>query len=194
MKIHRSRVLAVLAATALALALGACGSDDSSSTSSHNTSDVTFAAEMVPHHQQALRMVAMTRGRQLSPDFVALTTAIRAAQTPEIDEMTGWLDAWGEEPGSGGGMMSGGSMMSGGGSGSRGMMGDDDFLRLRHRSSTGFEDMWLRMMIVHHRGAIAMARTEIEHGEYGPAIDLAHSIETSQLAEIEQMRSMLGEP
>ena len=51
--------------------------------------------EMVPHHEQALRMVAMTRGRDLSPSFERLARQIRAAQAPEIDTMEGWLKDWG---------------------------------------------------------------------------------------------------
>jgi uncharacterized protein (DUF305 family) len=48
------------------------------------------------------------------------------------------------------------------------------------------------MMIPHHQGAVEMARTEVEEGEYPPAVGLARSIMASQTAEIATMREMLG--
>jgi len=77
-----TRVVVLVAA--LVLALAGCSDDSSSSSSSdgHNDADVEFAGEMVPHHEQALHMVAMTRGRDLSPQFEDLTRQIKAAQAP----------------------------------------------------------------------------------------------------------------
>ena len=52
--------------------------------------------------------------------------------------------------------------------------------------------MWLEMMMEHHEGAIEMAKTEQADGKYPDALALAESIETSQKAEIEQIKSLLG--
>ena len=52
--------------------------------------------------------------------------------------------------------------------------------------------MWLRMMIVHHEGAIEMSEVEQDEGEYGPALELADRIIDSQSAEIELMEEMLS--
>lgn len=208
-------IRAVALVTALVLAVAGCSDDGSSSSpgsssgssagsstggDGHNEADVEFASEMVPHHEQALRMVAMTRGRDLSPRFEDLTRQIRAAQAPEIRTMEGWLDDWGEEPdddghmmGGDGGMMNGsGGMMGGPGAGWR-WMRNRDFHRLGGAPAQAFEDMWLRMMIRHHRGAIAMSRDEVEHGDFPAAVALAQHIEDSQRAEIEQMRQMLAD-
>lgn len=187
----------VVPVAALVLALAGCSDDSSSSSSSdgHNDADVEFAGEMVPHHEQALHMVAMTRGRDLSPQFEDLTRQIKAAQAPEIRTMEGWLDDWGEKADDDGHMMDGdGGMMNGSG----GMMGGwrwmtgRDFHRLGGAPAQAFEDMWLRMMIRHHRGAIAMSKDEVENGEFPAAVALAQHIEDSQQAEIEQMRQMLA--
>ena len=191
--------------TVLALALAGCGGNSTSSTSSsgstkgHDDADVEFASEMVPHHEQALRMVAMTRGRDLSPSFEALTRQIKAAQTPEIDTMKGWLEDWGADSDGITGHMHGddemmggdGGMMAGSG-GLRGMMSGRDWHRLGASSTSTFEDMWLRMMIRHHQGAIAMSKDEVAHGQYPAAIALAQHIEDSQQAEIDQMRQVLA--
>jgi uncharacterized protein (DUF305 family) len=200
-----------VAAAGLALVLGAagCGGDDparrdmpgmqgmheggsasgegDAARQAHNDADVTFATDMIPHHAQALMMVNMTEGRDLSPDFAALTAAIRAAQAPEIDLMAGWLEDWGEPVPETDGHMSGGGM-----AGMGGMAGRDDLDRLRGASRSAFEQMWLRMMIVHHEGAVEMARTEVEAGEYPPTVALARSIAESQTAEIATMRDMLS--
>ncbi len=161
----------------------------SADSQAHNDADVSFATDMIPHHAQALLMVDMTEGRQPSADFAALTEQIRAAQTPEIEEMTGWLEDWGEPVPDSTGRMTGG-MGSMGGMGS-GMMSRDDLDRLEGASRPAFEQMWLRMMIAHHEGAVAMSRTEVADGEYGPAVALARSIIESQNAEIATMREML---
>ncbi len=54
-----TRAVAPAAAAAL-LVLAGCGSDTTDSTGSasadHNDADVTFAQDMIPHHQQALVM------------------------------------------------------------------------------------------------------------------------------------------
>lgn len=180
------------------LALTGCGGDDSdgaSGSDDHNAADVGFATEMIPHHEQALLMVDMTEGRDLSPEFEQLTEDIEAAQAPEIEQMQGWLETWDEKvPTSGGHMMSGmDGMGTDGAPMGPGMMSDDDLTGLEGTAADAFEAMWLRMMISHHEGAIEMAKTEIADGKYGPSVELAHSIVDSQTKEIEHMKAMLGE-
>mgnify|MGYP006192408007 CR=1 FL=1 len=48
------------------LTLTACGGEDDTSTASHaefNNADVTFATEMIPHHQQAVEMAELAADR-----------------------------------------------------------------------------------------------------------------------------------
>ena len=143
-------------------------------------------------------MVTMTDGRTLSPDFKQLTEGIRAAQVPEIEQMSGWLSDWGKKvpETSNDHMNSGhdmGDMNSGSGMGDMpGMMSQDDFDQLKSTSGNAFESMWLTMMIRHHEGAIEMAKTEVKNGKFGDAVKLAKSIETSQTAEIKTMKAMLA--
>lgn len=201
---HAARIAAVLAAAALVLTACGSGNGDPSSSSTipssadFNDADVLFATDMIPHHAQALVMVDMTRGRSLDPEFSKLTEQILAAQGPEIQTMTGWLQDWDQpvpetmrdhvnaDEGSSdmGGMNMGGSDMPG-------MMSDQDLADLDAASGSTFETMWLQMMITHHEGAIEMAKTEVSDGEYPASIDLATSIETSQAKEITQMKALL---
>ena len=48
-------------------------------------------------------------------------------------------------------------------------------------------------MVVGHRGAVEMARTEIAEGSNPDAVALAEEIADSQAAEIEEMETLLAE-
>lgn len=185
----------------IALAMGAvaCGNDSDDATSSasqssateHNDADVAFATDMLQHHAQALEMVDLTQGRALDPEVQALAEQIRAAQTPEIETFTGWLTEWDEPVPDTSGEM-GGMDMSSGSSEMPGMMSADDMTALENALDTEFQTMWLEMMTEHHEGALDMAKAETEDGQYQPAVDLAGDIITSQTAEIETMKELLG--
>lgn len=212
---HLRRAIAagtVLAATAT---LSACGGDDSSSNSASssnsptssssatdeefNEADVTFASQMIVHHASAVHMAKMVDDKEVSPETAQLADAIEAAQTPEIEQMTTWLEAWGEPVPDVGDMMSGmdgmdmGDMDMGdmGDMDMPGMMSEDEMSALADAEGAEFETMWLEMMVEHHQGAVEMAQTEQTDGQHQPAIDLAEQIETSQTAEIDEMQAML---
>ncbi|MCB0906251.1 MAG: DUF305 domain-containing protein [Nocardioidaceae bacterium] len=194
-------------AAALALVLGgtlaACGDDNAqnpttsqASSTQHNDADITFATEMIPHHAQALTMVEMMGGRPVDPAVEKLAGDIRDAQTPEIETMTQWLTQWGEKVPQTGQDHGHNDMGGMGGMGddqaAPGMMSDADMKELQQAPDAQFQDMWLEMMIKHHQGAIAMAKAEIENGQYQPAVDLAKQIVASQSEEISTMQDMLS--
>ncbi len=214
MSTHRStrarRTVAAALLLSLAPALAACGSDEQSAApaaertaangDTFNDADVAFAADMIPHHADALVMVDMTQGRELSPELAQLSEEIRDAQAPEIEQMADWLTAWGEEvPETSRDHVNSHDMddmddMGDMGDDSGSQMGMDpaDMEMLEEADGTAFETMWLEMMIEHHEGAIEMARSEQADGLFPDALGLAESIETSQSAEIDLMQEMLG--
>lgn len=173
------------------------GSGDSAA---FNNADVTFVQGMIPHHRGALHMAQMADGRAEDPRVVDLANRIEAAQEPEIETMTGWLEAWGEplpeETDGGMGGMDDGSMGMGGmdmgGMDMEGMSAED-MTALDAASGSEFDRMWLEMMVIHHRGAVEMAQTEIAEGSNADAVALAEEIADSQAAEIEEMETLLGE-
>ena len=192
---------ALLAASLLTLA--ACGGDgehDGHNASAipesepFNQTDVDFATDMIQHHAQALSMVDLTDGRDLSPELTTLAEQIRMAQGPEIETMVGWLNEW-DQPvpetmrdhanAHGDGEMEMNTDMPG-------MMSAEDMAELEAAQGAEFEQMWLEMMIEHHDGAIEMAETEQEDGEYPDATALAEEIEKAQTAEITTMNELLG--
>lgn len=150
--------------------------------SDHNAADTMFTQGMIPHHAQAVEMSDMMLKKQgMDARITALATKIKAAQAPEIEQMTGWLKAWNEPA----------QMASGHGMG-EGMMGDDDLKTLDTAQGTEAATLFLTRMIAHHEGAVAMATTEGGQGKNPDAIKLSKTIVTSQTAEIQEMKGLLA--
>jgi uncharacterized protein (DUF305 family) len=173
-------LVALLVAATLTLA--SCGSNDTSAgtgSGDHNKQDVTFASDMVPHHQQAIQMAKMARAHAGSTEVKQLADDIEAAQGPEIKTMTGWLKAWGEDA-------------MGAPDDVPGMMSDDDMTKLGRVTGATFDQMWLTGMIAHHEGAVEMADTEIANGKSSDAVALARTIKAAQTKEIAKMKQMLA--
>ncbi|MFE6510796.1 DUF305 domain-containing protein, partial [Nocardioides sp. NPDC057764] len=105
MRTQRPLIRATWAAAGLAvlLTLSGCGGSEEAkapqklSETEHNKADVAFATDMIQHHAQAMAMVDLTMDRTLDPEVQELADAIRAAQSPEIETMSSWLQEWGEE-------------------------------------------------------------------------------------------------
>jgi uncharacterized protein (DUF305 family) len=72
-----------------------------------------------------------------------------------------------------------------------GMMSADDMDALENASDSEFQDMWLEMMVEHHEGAVEMAETETEDGQFKDAVDLAGQIIDAQKQEIDTMQGLL---
>lgn len=195
---NRGYLVALLAATTFALA--GCGDNgdtaDKPAAADHNAADVTFAQDMIPHHQQAIEMAQLAEDRAASAEVKSLASAIEAAQDPEIETMTGWLESWGEDVPDSHMDMDMDEMEGMGDDESDdempGMMSDDDMADLEDAQGAAFDRMFLTMMIEHHEGAIEMAKTEQAEGEYDDAVTLAEKIETAQQAEIEAMNDLLA--
>ncbi|THA33479.1 DUF305 domain-containing protein [Streptomyces sp. A1547] len=199
------RATAVAAAATAALVLAACGGngDDNSSTHNghnaaspsasapaqqgdHNAADVAFAQGMIPHHRQAIEMADLAATRAESAEVKKLAGEIKKAQDPEIKTLSGWLTSWGEQlPAEGQGQGHGGHDLSG-------MMPAEEMRQLESSSGKAFDTAFLTMMVKHHEGAVAMAKTEQSDGTYQPAKDMAGAIITSQSAEIVRMNTLLG--
>ncbi len=207
---------ATLAAVAALVMVGACGNPGSDSQASptnspaasattsppggeqsHNDADVMFAQGMIPHHEQAIEMSDMLLAKKgVDPRVASLAKEIKAAQTPEIDQMQGWLAEWEvanttTEPSSSmpGHDMSGGDMP--GMSGGHGMMSEKDMTSLQNANGADASRLFLSQMIEHHNGAIMMAQQEIDGGQFPAAVALARSIIESQQREITTMQGIL---
>ncbi|HLS76974.1 MAG TPA: DUF305 domain-containing protein [Nocardia sp.] len=206
------------AVLAVALSAAACGDSDTDTTAApttaestattgttenaaaHNQADVTFAQMMIPHHTQAVEMSDTLLGKQDIPESVtALAQQIKAAQSPEIDQLTAWLEQWGEPsptpddmpghdmPGHEMPGMTGMPAMTD----MPGMMSEQDMRALDDAQGTEAARLFLDLMIAHHEGAIEMARTEIDNGQSPDAVRMATAIVETQQQEIDTMRRLL---
>lgn len=158
---------------------------ESAEENAFNHADSMFVEMMIPHHEQAITMsdqILMSDG--IDPRVVALAEQIKAAQGPEIETMRAWLEDWGIAYDD---SISHGSMDHGGG-----MMTEEELAALN--AATGEEAMhlFLEGMIVHHEGAVEMARSALEHGENTAVRSLAQQIVDGQNAEVTVMRDILA--
>lgn len=164
----------------------------------HNDADVVFAQMMIPHHAQAVEMSDIILSKPDVPaDVAALAATIKAAQAPEIETMTGWLDAWNQptEPADGhSGHGKDGHGTDGHGTDGHGMSGmvDEEGLdQLKAAPGVEASRLFLEQMIGHHEGAVDMAKQELSAGKHAGAIQLARDIITAQEAEIAEMKQLL---
>lgn len=154
----------------------------------NNAADVTFATDMIPHHEQAVQLSSLVPLRSTDPAVVKLASEISAAQGPEIQTMKGFLVQWGAPPVAnheGRGAAMDGMQM-------QGMVDAATMTKLESLRGREFDQQFLRSMIGHHEGAVAMANVELADGMNADAKSLATQIVTAQQAEIGQMKQMLG--
>lgn len=210
---HVKRNIVIAAVAAAALVAGGCSSDDDSggmsgmdmgsdssesttteaetseipSDAEFNQADVDFAQGMIPHHAQAIEMADMAIAQSDSAEVTDLAERIRAAQDPEIEQLTTWLEDWGQDvPDREMSMDRDMGDMS-----MNGMMTQDQMDEMAAATGAEFDQMFLEMMIVHHEGAVSMAEDEVANGKYDPAIEMAQSIIDGQSAEIDEMNQLL---
>jgi len=197
------RKLGVVAGTAIAvsLTLAACSGGGSTTpsaaptsaastapasgdaTETHNDADTMFAQMMIVHHEGAIEMADLAVEQAESEEVRSLAEGISAAQGPEIEKMTSWLEAWGEETEAMGGMDMGMDM--------DGMSQEEAMAELESLSGADFDRRFLELMVAHHKGAVEMAQSELQDGENPEALELAEQIVADQEAEIAEMEQLL---
>ena len=135
---------------------------------------------MKPHHEQALELSALVRGRTSDPEVTDLAFRIDREQVEEVGQLQGFLNLRGGVP-----TMP--TMADGG-------MADAPTLeRLRASSGPAFDRLWLQTMTAHHEGALTMAR-EYLAGPPGALTEFARTLLRSQQIEIDRMRAALARP
>jgi hypothetical protein len=152
-----------------------------------NDADLMFLHGMIGHHAQAVEMsdLALAASAGASASVKDLATRIKAAQQPEIDEMTKWLVGWGQPVDLAD--HDGHDMAS-----MDGMMSDEDMKRLATLRGTEFDREWLSMMIEHHRGAVKQSQDVLAGGSDAGVRELANRIIAAQQPEIDEMQKLLG--
>ena len=144
--------------------------------------DTDFATQMVPHHQGAIEMAEVELQYGTDPWARSLAQLIQVAQKPQIDQMNHWktihpvLAARPADQTRSAFQKVNQTMMDGMAVPGLGRDPDTDFVRL---------------MIPHHQGAVAMAQVQLALGQNPQLRKLAADIIKDQTAEIAEMKAWL---
>ena len=149
----------------------------------------SFARDMSSHHRQAVEMAELIRPNTADAEIRRLATDIVLTQQAQVGQMQGWLDAWGL-PATGAGPPMGWMNMSH--DAMPGMATAADLNRLRDLRGVEADREFLRLMIAHHRGGVAMAEAALRRTDQAQVVRLASSIVSTQASEIQVMADLLG--
>ena len=138
--------------------------------------DATFIDGMIEHHQGAIVMAEQALAESERPELRALAEVIIAAQAAEIAQMQAWRADWYPDVADTGGMAM-----------------DMGPMEVPADASIPFDLRFIDAMILHHKGAVAMAEAALENTEHDEIRTLADAIIATQTAEIEQMQAWRAE-
>ncbi len=152
---------------------------------SHTHDDVMFMQQMIPHHKQALVLSKLAPERTNSEAILELAKKIETSQEDEILFMQSWLK---ERDESHQHSMHHSHMQM------MGMATPDQINELSNSESVNFDELFLRLMIAHHEGAIKM----VDHLNDQPGStydevlnEFVSDLDNDQSVEIERMNILL---
>lgn len=154
----------------------------------HTAADIQFMRRMIPHHTQALDMVALVTGRSQSPDVPLLAERIAVSQRDEITQMERWLKERGEAtPAPHADHDRHDTLMPG-------MLNTEELGRLERARGADFDRLFLQFMIRHHQGALTMVQELYAAGGglESAADRFAREVNADQGIEIRRMQDMLA--
>ena len=153
---------------------------------SYTLDDVHFLQQMIPHHEQAILLSTLAPDRTNSESILDLAKRIESSQHDEILFMKEWLGSRGED--------SHHIKISNHHMKMMGMATKTQIEELSALNGFSFDDLFLRLMIAHHRGAIQM----VEHLKNQPGSafdqvlnDFVSDLDNDQSVEIERMNLLL---
>ena len=120
----------------------------------YTADDLAFLQSMIMHHQQAVAMGALMEGRAEHPELIRFAGLVADAQRAEIAAMQGLLNlAAARGLAAPGRHMHGDPPMAG-------MLSQAEMSALAAAKGPAFERLWLKGMMFHHEGGLAMARAQ----------------------------------
>jgi uncharacterized protein (DUF305 family) len=149
--------------------------------------DARFARAMAMHHEQAVEMALTIRDRSADSALRRLALDIMLTQQAQIGQMRGWLDSWQVSVAGSGPPMTGTHSPEHMGMATRPQMDS-----LAAVSVGDAERLFLRLMIRHHQGGLAMAEEALGAAARPEVRRLAKAIVESQRGEIAYMEGLLA--
>lgn len=145
-----------------------------------STADTRFLQRMIAHHEQALRMSALADERAAEPAVHTLAERIAVSQRVEIDAMRAQLNRHGADDH---GAHRPSEPMPG-------MATPEQLAELGTLRGAAFDRRFVRLMTVHHEGAITMATEVLGTGTDDRVAQVAQDVIATQTAEIDRMRAL----
>ncbi|WP_235737307.1 DUF305 domain-containing protein [Nocardioides alcanivorans] len=148
--------------------------------------DARFIRDMIPHHEQALRMSRQALSHNdLEERVKAAATFIRDDQRNEITIMASWLDAWGDElpaedPDHDHTAMPG-------------MVPERQIRALGDLATAEAEVAFLTLMVQHHQGAVQMSQDYLGNAVNSYTLSNARHVIREQQQEIAYMRTIIND-
>jgi uncharacterized protein (DUF305 family) len=149
--------------------------------------EIRFMQGMIGHHAQALEMTALVGSRSSHDDVKLIAHRIALSQADEIKMMQEWLARRGEpvpDPHA----YHGATMP--------GMLTPEEMARLATLTGTGFDRLFIELMIKHHGGALIMVNDLFSHPDAGQDPELsafASDVDVDQRGEIARLAALLKE-
>lgn len=138
------------------------------------TSEESYIAEMIPHHQEAVETATLILNRSQRPEMRAFAQTIIEVQSAEIQQLQAWLKEWYPQ-----------SKPS---TNYQPMMRD-----LTQLQGDALDQTFLDDMIMHHHGAVMMSEQLLNRGlvKHEPVGLFAKAVIQTQSLEINQMQAWL---
>ena len=155
-------------------------------TPADDSAEAGFARDMQNHHGQAVEMAVIVRERSTDRQLQEFAADMALGQQQEIGQMRAWLAFWGLPPVA---AQPGGEHA--GMTGMTGMATVNDVSTLAGMTGKALDLRFLRLMIAHHQGGVAMADAVLARTDNLVVRDLAMTIKQVQVSEIGLMQEFL---
>ena len=155
----------------------------------YSDADVEFMQGMIMHHAQALDMTALVPDRSENADMLKMSERIELSQKDEIQMMQEWLEANGQEVTSIHAHHAHGAELM------PGMLTPEEMAQLEAATAKEFDQLFLELMIKHHRGALIMVDELLDTpgaAQESMMFAFTADIDADQSAEIDRMGKMLA--
>jgi uncharacterized protein (DUF305 family) len=161
------------------------------------SADVGFLQDMIVHHQQAVVMSYPTASNATDPVVRSFAKEIIALQQFEMGLMVSWLEGWGHPRDTPDSRSMAWAGMSHPKEFMPGMATEADINSLHAATGVDVDEQFLRLMIHHHVGGVAMGEEVLKRGKDSDVRALADRIIKTQRTEITEMqfaRKRIGLP
>jgi uncharacterized protein (DUF305 family) len=142
-----------------------------------NDADRTFVSKLISHHHLGMTLVDDAVKRSSDVRLRRMVLEMGNYHGRELVQLEGWVGSWSVETATA----------------FPGRLPEADLRRLAKVTGIDHDTWWLRLMIVHHRGAIVLAEQVIAGGQHPDVRALAASVHVTQAAELAEMRLLLLE-